>query len=76
MDMSFSKKVVIMVKLKQKEHGIKRAIKQVEKKNAKAFDDNLIVRRNHQKFYSQKKTLCTELAATLMAQATVLGVEL
>ncbi len=76
MDMSFSKKFVIMVKLKQKEQRIKRAIKQVEKKNAKAFDDNLIVRRNHQKFYGQKKTLCNELAATLMAQATVLGVEL
>lgn len=76
MDMSFSKKFVIMIKLKQKEQRIKRAIKKVEKKNAKAFDDNLIVRRNHQKFYSQKKTLCNELAATLMAQATVLGVEL
>ena len=75
-ELSNTEKGIAVVKLKYRSKKIKRKIKKIEKKNKKLFNDNLIVRENHQGLYSKKKELCGELAATVMAQAIVMGIEL
>lgn len=73
--MNAIKTVVTYVKLHRREEKLWKEIKRIEKQNKKLFDDNLMIRPNHQRLYATKKTLCGEVAATLMAEATVLGFE-
>lgn len=74
--MSTIKTVVTYVKLHIREEKLWKEIRRVEKQNEKMFNDNLMIRPDHQCLYAKKKELCGEVAATLMAEATVLGVEL
>lgn len=73
--MNAIKTVVTYTRLKLHEEKLWREIRRVEKKNKDLFNDNLMVRPNHQRLYAKKKDLCGEIAATLMAEATVLGFE-
>ncbi len=75
-DLNVREKAIAMVKLGYRSKKIKRKIKKVEKKNKKLFNDNLIVRNDHQRLYAIKKELSIELATTLMAQSIIMGIEL
>lgn len=74
--MNAIKTVVTYVKLHHREEKLWKEVKKVEKQNKKLFNDNIMVRPNHQGLYAKKKELCGEIAATLMAEATILGFEI
>ena len=75
-DLSIMKKAIIIAKLEKRRKKLERTIRKIDKQNYKLFDDNLIVRSNHQCLYAKKKELCGELAAIIMTQANVLNVNL
>lgn len=73
--MNAVKTVVTYTRLHRREKRLWREIKRIEKQNKKLFNDNLIVTPKHESLYAKKKELCGEIAATLLAEANVLGFE-
>ncbi len=74
--MSAIKTVTTYTRLHLHEKKLWKEIKKIEHKNKKMFNDNLMIRPEHQRLYAKKKELCGEIAATLMAEANVLGFNL
>lgn len=75
-NLSFSEKVIAIAKLEKRARKIRRKIKKIEKKNRKMVNDYLIVRPDQHKLFSESKALHYELAATALAQATIMGLDI